>query len=540
MERPSYTVLENAGKIEVGVVRVGGTDGQIRVRYQTVPKSAKEDLDFQPAFGELVFEEGENRKTIPLMLLDDKVREPAQSFEVLLSDPTGGAGVINFRGLGSGQRTLITINDDDMTPGTLELERSSRISYPPKELSFDEGEIRKTISVKILDDNVREPSKTFEVQLLDPTAEMGVLNFRGLGSLPTAVVTITDDDMTPGSLQLERSLPTLSALVGKDFILKTTELVFKDGETKKSIVIQILDNSVKEPLKSFVIELVDPTADVGVLNFRGLGSRPSTEVFITDDDMTPGTLEIERSSYLISERDGSVQVGVVRVGGSDGRIKVKYQTIPRTAVAQVDFVPATGELFFDVGEAKQTITIQILNDNVREPSKTFEVQLLDPNAEERVLNFKGLGLVQTAVVTITDGDRGGAVQVGVVRVGGSDGRIKVRYQTVPITALVQTDFVPAKGELVFDEGEIRKTITVQILDDSVREPSKMFEVQLFDPTAGLGVINFRGFGSISKTVVTITDDDKVQQGRRVTYSTAYNATQTAETEETAYTYKEIP
>ncbi|GIX94935.1 adhesion G-protein coupled receptor V1 [Caerostris darwini] len=593
MERPTYSVLENAGKIEVGVVRVGGTDGQIRVRYQTVPKSAKEDLDFQPAFGELVFEEGERLKTITLMLLDDKVREPPQSFEVLLSDPTGGAGVINFRGLGSGQRTLITINDDDMTPGTLELERSSYVisegggsvqvgvvrvggsdgrikvkyqtvprtalvqtDFMPEtgELLFEEGEIRKTISVKILDDNVREPSKTFEVQLLGPTAEMGVLNFRGLGSLSTAVVTITDNDMTPGSLQLEepsytvlenigmvrvpvvrvggsdgtirvqcRVLPR-SALVGKDFILQTTELMFKEGETIKSIEIQILDNSVKEPLKSFVIELVDPTADVGVLNFRGLGSRPSTEVFITDDDMTPGTLEIERSSYLISERDGSVQVGVVRLGGSDGRIKVKYQTIPKTAVVQVDFVPASGELFFDVGETRQTITVQILNDNVREPSKTFEVQLLDPNAEERVLNFKGLGPVQTAVITITDGDMtpgslevekssyvisegGGAVQVGVVRVGGSDGRIKVRYQTVPITALVQTDFVPAKGELVFDEGEIRKTITVQILNDNVREPSKMFEVQLFDPTAGLGVINFRGFGSISKTVVTITDDD---------------------------------
>ncbi|GIY91765.1 adhesion G-protein coupled receptor V1 [Caerostris extrusa] len=680
------------GSVQVGVVRVGGSDGQIKVRYQTVPRTALMQTDFVHVSGLLVFEEGETRKTITVQILNDNVREPSKVFEVQLLDPTAGQGVINFRGFGSISKTVVTITDDDMTPGSLELERASyvvseeggsvqvgvvrvrgsdgqikvRYQTVPRtalvqtdfvpasgELVFNEGETRKTITVQILNDNVREPSKVFEVQLLDPTAGQGVINFRGFGAISKTVVTITDDDMTPGSLQLERASYVVSeggrqragggGSSGRERWTDQGLLVFEEGEIRKTITVQILNDNVREPSKVFEVQLLDPTAGLGVINFRGfgsisktvvtitdddmtpgtleieesfysvqeniglvrvavgLGSKPTVEVLIKDDDMTPGSLQIERPSYVISEGGGSVQVGVVRVGGSDGQIKVRYQTVPRTAVGKTDFVPASGLLVFEEGETRKTITVQILDDSVREPSKVFEVQLLDPTAGQGVINFRGFGSISKAVVTITDDDmtpgilqveettysvqesqgtvqvgwcawrrhqddqvkeptesfevelldpaagqgvlnfRGlgqnqraevfitdddmvpgvveleqtsfvvtegvGKLQVGVIRVGGSDGQISVKYQTKPKTALPGFDFTPVKGELVFEDGEIRKTIVLEIKDDQLREPQKSFELELFEPTAGQGVVNFRRHEQKQTALVIINDDD---------------------------------
>ncbi|GFS78823.1 adhesion G-protein coupled receptor V1, partial [Nephila pilipes] len=593
VEKSSYEVLENAGGVQIGIVRTGGRDGQIRVRYQTVPKTAIPNKDFQPASGVLIFEEGETRKNIPIQILDDDIRETTKNFQVQLLDPSPGLGVINFRGLGSRATTIVTIIDDDMIPGVLELENPSyvvserdrrvqigvirkggshgqirvkyqtvaktalaRTDFAPTfgELIFEEGEIRKTIHVPIIDDKVKEPAKSFEVQLISPTPGPGVINFKGLGSRVTTIVTITDDDMTPGLLELEKPSYEVSEGVGivhinvvriggsdgeirvkyqtvaktasavTDFLPTKGELIFKEGEIRKSIRVPILNDNIREPSKSFDVQLIDPIPGIGVINFRGLGPRFTTTVTINDDDMTPGLLEFENPTYTVAESVGSLQVVVVRTRGSDGQIRVKYQTRPQTALAGIDFIPVSGELIFNERETKKSIFIQIIDDNVKEPTKSFDIQLLNPSAGQGVINFIGLGQRHITKVFIKDDDmipgflefekstfdvseNTGTVTVTVLRVGGSDGQIRVRYQTVPKSALPGVDFTPVTGELVFNEGETRKTIAVQIKDDIIKEPMKNFEIHLLDPTPAPEVINFRGLGERERIVINIHDDD---------------------------------
>ncbi|GFT26660.1 g-protein coupled receptor 98 [Trichonephila clavipes] len=119
---------------------------------------------------------------------------------------------------------------------------------------------------------------------------------------------------------------------------------------------------------------------------------------------TPGILEFEKPSYAVLENVGTVEIGIVRKEGSDGRISAKYNTKPRTAQPQEDFSPVSGDVIFEPGEIRKTIRIPIRNDNVKESSESFEVQLHDASAGPEVLNFRGLGVRDSVVVTIRDDD----------------------------------------------------------------------------------------------------------------------------------------
>ncbi|GFT26635.1 g-protein coupled receptor 98 [Trichonephila clavipes] len=114
IEKPVYYIPENVGVLEIGVIRLDGTDGEIMVRYATKNQTARSGKDFEPVQGELIFGEGEKRKTILVPIVDDDQREPMEQFEVHLLDPTPGPGVINFKGLGSTQKTVVIIRDDDI------------------------------------------------------------------------------------------------------------------------------------------------------------------------------------------------------------------------------------------------------------------------------------------------------------------------------------------------------------------------------------------------------------------------------------------
>ncbi|GFQ81637.1 adhesion G-protein coupled receptor V1 [Trichonephila clavata] len=593
LERPQLRVSEDIGSLEVKVLRREGHDGQIRMRYKTTPVTAQPNSDFTPILGELVFEEGEEIKILKVDILDDTIRESLETFRIELFDPSVGTGVLNFRNRGSILTTDVTIEDNDMIPGYLELERPQlrvsedigslevkvlrreghdgqlRIRYQTTpvtaqpnsdftpvrgELIFDDREDMKILKVDILDDTLRESPEQFRLELFDPSVGIGVLNFRHRGSIMTTDITIEDNDMIPGYLELERPQLRVSEDIGSlevkvlrreghdgqirmsyrttpvtaqpnsDFTPILGELVFEEGEEMKILKVDILDDTIRESPEEFRLELFDPSVGIGVLNFRHRGSIMTTDITIEDNDMMPGIVEIEKPIYNVLENVGVVEIGVIRLDGTDGEIRVGYETQNQTARPEKDFKPAKGELIFGEGEIRKTILVPIVDDDEREPMQQFEVHLLDPTPGPGVINFKGLGSTRGAVVIIKDDDMkpgffeleqpsyvvpedSGTVQVGVVRVGGSDGEIHVRYQTRSNTALAEQDFIPTTGELIFREGEVRKDIIINILDDEMRESSETFEVQLLDPTPAPGVLNFRQFESKLTTVVTITDND---------------------------------
>ncbi|GFY72371.1 adhesion G-protein coupled receptor V1, partial [Trichonephila inaurata madagascariensis] len=297
----------------------------------------------------------------------------------------------------------------------------------------------------------------------------------------------------------------------------TGQLAFLDGVLKQEIDIPLIDDDVRGPDLNLKVELYGPSLKTDIVG--GLCT-----LTIVDDDMIPGYLELENAQLSVPEDIGFLQVKVLRREGHDGQIRMRYKTTPVTAQPNSDFSPTTGELIFEEGEDMKILKVDILDDTLREAPETFRIELFDPSVGMGVLNFRNRGSVLTTDVTIEDNDMipgylelessqlrvpedAGSLLIKVLRREGHDGQIRMRYRTVPVTAQPNSDFIPIEGELVFDDGEGMKVLKVDILDDTLRESPEQFRLELFEPSSGMGVLNFRHRGSVMRTDIMIEDND---------------------------------
>ncbi|QYR21031.1 hypothetical protein KZ483_25425 [Paenibacillus sp. sptzw28] len=102
---PQYYGLEKSGQVTVIVNRMDYTGAPATVDYATVSGTAIAGEDFTAVSGTLTFAPGESSKEIPITFIDDKKKEPFETFSVQLSNPTGGAAIV-----GQGKVT-VTIQD---------------------------------------------------------------------------------------------------------------------------------------------------------------------------------------------------------------------------------------------------------------------------------------------------------------------------------------------------------------------------------------------------------------------------------------------
>jgi len=98
-----------AGPAVVVVTRSGASTGTVTVQYSTANGTAQAGTDYTATSGTLTFAAGETQKALSVPIFNDGIPEPAETFTVTLSNPTGGAV------LGSPQVATITIVDDDTT-----------------------------------------------------------------------------------------------------------------------------------------------------------------------------------------------------------------------------------------------------------------------------------------------------------------------------------------------------------------------------------------------------------------------------------------
>lgn len=225
----STSVNEGAGSKTITVTRTGGDNGPVSVNYETVNGSATFANDYTQTNGTLNWADNDdNNKTFVVPITNDAVEEPAQSFVVRLTSPGGGAT------LGGNDEITVTINDDDAPAGgpgtirftsatasvsesqasvTLTAERTGGSTGPVSvavntangtatagadyqaitngTLTWGNGDSsNKTLVIPIVGDTAEEPSETFTATLSAPTGGAAI------GNIPTATVTISDDDIT--------------------------------------------------------------------------------------------------------------------------------------------------------------------------------------------------------------------------------------------------------------------------------------------------------------------------------------------------------
>lgn len=331
---PNYYVSESVGSTSITVNRIGGSAGVATVQYNSSSGTATINQDYTPVVGTLTFLDGESSKTFTINITDDERNEPAETINFQLSNPTGGAAIVNPA------TAVLTVNDNDNPPSvsasnvvqtegnagiknftftiassqpsdfpisvnyqTADLTASAGIDYTAANgtINFAPGETSKQINVSVNGDLIVETDETFALNLLSPTNAT-------IGS--GAVGTIKDDD-NPGKFQFARiaydavesdgsvivtvrradgsaGTATVSyaatnggtATAGADFNLTSGTLTFLNNELEKTFTVAILEDQTIEPTESINLVLSNPTGGAT------LGASNAT-INVADNDAPP-------------------------------------------------------------------------------------------------------------------------------------------------------------------------------------------------------------------------------------------------------------
>ncbi|XP_046402021.1 sodium/calcium exchanger 3-like isoform X1 [Ischnura elegans] len=258
-------------------------------------------------------------------------------------------------------------------------------------------------------------------------------------------------------------------------------------------------------------------------------SIKSTERIVLDDDANKSDSNVikiffDPGHYTVMENVGDFEVRVAREGGNpEQAVLVDYETEDGTANAGSDYVGARGTLLLGPGRETATINLQVLDDDVFEEDEHFYVRLSNlrlANPDGTPLpapptangGTRGAGspaspadseaavqLVSPALATvmILDDDHGGIfsfperdmeivesigqLELKVSRWSGARGKVAIPFHTEDGTAKAGKEYETLEGELVFENNETEKIISVCILEEDSYEKDVLFYVQLGEP-----------------------------------------------------------
>jgi len=215
---------------------------------------------------------------------------------------------------------------------------------------------------------------------------------------------------------------------------------------------------------------------------------------------TAGEFAFSVSLAEVDEDAGIVAVSVRRIAGTVGAVSVDFETVDDSAMADLDYMPASGTLNFINGEIYQTIEVKILDDPDPEANEVLQIQLSNPmggatlGSDTFFLGIRandGAGDIQFSNPFFDVQEDVGTATVTVVRVGGTSGAVGIDFGTADSLALEGEDYSASSGTLNFADGVASQSIKVPITQDMLIEGNEGLMLSLSNPTGGanLGPIN---------------------------------------------------
>jgi hypothetical protein len=208
-----------------------------------------------------------------------------------------------------------------------------------------------------------------------------------------ATITITRSGGVSGTVTVHYNTSGGTAIVGQDYTPVSGTLTFNNGETgPKGFTVPLADDSQADGDKTVNLSLSNPTGGAT------LGQPGAASLTIVDSDAA-GQLRFTLSSFNVNEAEGNAIINVTRSGGVSGTVMVDYATGGGTASPGSDYMPVSGTLTFNHGQAgSKSFTVPLLNDDKPEGPKTVSLSLKNPKGGV------ALGNPNTAILTILDDD----------------------------------------------------------------------------------------------------------------------------------------
>ncbi len=216
---------------------------------------------------------------------------------------------------------------------------------------------------------------------------------------------------------------------GADYLAAAGSLSFAPGETAQTVAVALLDDGLTEPDEELFLDL-SGAAGAAIVAPRGTG--------IIVDDESPPSLRIADARVI--EGDSGfhhIYFGVSLSRPAAQPVSVQYATANGSAVAGLDYTAASGLLTFAPGSILETVSVEVLGDELAEGTETLVVNLSSPvgatiadgQATGRIHDQDSGISLSIGDAAATEGDRGTSGMVFVVSLSRPDfsGDVSVRY-----------------------------------------------------------------------------------------------------------------
>ncbi|MCR9233463.1 MAG: dockerin type I domain-containing protein [bacterium] len=396
-------------------------------------------------------------------------------------------------------------------------------------VTFEAGELSKTITIPILNNPAVEGneiflvnltnlvSETSDVVISDDQAEVTILDDDQASlsiddltvgeSVGTASLTVTLSQPSETTVTVDFTTSDQSATDSADYQAQSGTLTLSPGELSKTITVSIIDSDMvelEERLSVLLSNIQSGGADV--VFAKSLG-----EITIQDNDQARMTVD----DVTVDEDTGTVELTVSLDHPVDTTISVEYATADLSAIAGDDYTPQTGTLTFSPFTLTRTISIPIVNSDLVELEKSFFV-----NLSNLLANGRDVILADSqAEVTISDDDQA-LVTIDDIIVNEADGtaevtvsldkpvasEISVDYTTAGQSALDTEDFESQSGTLTFTVGQQTRIISIPLVNNEDLELDESFSIILSD-------LQNHGFNVVladAQAEVTIEDDEQAR------------------------------
>jgi hypothetical protein len=383
-DESSFEVLEGAGVAVVRVERSHGEDGAVSVHYATGGGSATAGSDYVPTSGNLSWGPGDGSvKTFNVQILDDGDGEGAETIQLALSGPTGGATLEP----GRGTSVVVILANDGGSGGGGGGGGGCDDNPGP-------------------DDNPCNPGGGGND---DGDGRAGIFkfdqrSFSAVESAGVAVVSVERSQGEGGAVSVDYSTGGGTATSGADYTPVSGTLSWASGDgAPKVFSIPLANDGLAEGSETVLLQLANPSG-------AGLsGERASAVLTILDNGQgappgnpgsRPGVIKFGSATFQAVEGGAQATVRVERSHGEAGTVSVGYATADGSASDGMDYAGTSGVLTWGPGDGlTRTFTVTLLDDALTEGNESVSLVLANPTGGASLDPVRG-----TASLTILDDD----------------------------------------------------------------------------------------------------------------------------------------
>ncbi|MBC2705192.1 retention module-containing protein, partial [Desulfobacula sp.] len=205
----------------------------------------------------------------------------------------------------------------------------------------------------------------------------------------------------------------------------------------------------------------------------------------------------------VNEDAGTMTFTVTLSNPSSQDVTFDYASADVTALDGSDYTAVSGTGTITAGSTTTTITVDITDDDIAEPTETFQMNLTNP-ANATIADGQGIGTIldndepELPTLTIDDqtvNEDAGTMTFTVTLSNPSSQDVTFDYASADVTALDGSDYTAVSGTGTITAGSTTTTITVDITDDDIAEPTETFQMNLTNP-ANATIADGQGIGTI--------------------------------------------